>query len=190
MPSTIDAILRRSRMCTVLCNRIMRAQFKCKPLISMQHQSSSMLCEKHQYGSIWLTMAQCWLNKQQYGSMLCIRHHNYGSISLHHASVVIWLMLCMAQYYQASICGSMLCIRDQYGSIWLNSLHHASIWLSTVYHASKLWLNPMHHGSILCIHRSICCASGISVAQCFASGIDMALYMLCIRDYGSMLKSV
>ena len=36
------------------------------------HQYSSVLCIRHQYGS-----------------MLCIRNHNYGSISLHHASIIM-----------------------------------------------------------------------------------------------------
>ena len=131
--------------------------------------------------------------------------NNYGS------------MLCIhiAHSYQASIiilCGSMLCIRHQYGcascimaqccascihydSILPNNLHHVSIWLSTVHHASKLWLNHVHHGSMLCIHGSIrhqygsLRASGINMAQCCASMAPSDISMAhCVHQVSIMAQ--
>ena len=126
-------------------------------LLWYPYQAGSMLCISHNnYGLISLrhteiTIAQCcafiWLNAVHQApicsSVLCIRHQydsiwlyavhqeSYGSISLHHACIII-----MAQCYQASIYGSMLCIRHQYGSISLNILHASIIMAQYIYTVS------------------------------------------------------
>ena len=130
----IDAILHSLRMRTVH-NRIMRAQFKCNLL------SSSILCKRHQYGSIRQCCASgiIWLNIVA----SCI--NNY--------IIILWLNAsceCMHHWLNASVQLSAL----HQASIWLNAVHQL---INVALHHASIWLNPLHHGSILCIHVSMMC---------------------------------
>ena len=143
---------------------------------SIKHQNSSMLCERHQYGSIWLSGSML---AQQYDTMLCSRHQKlYGSISLHHASIIMAQCcatmahaICYQASYVAQCCAScinmasIICIMHQYGSVLCIRVRH------------------QNYGSILCTMAQSCastahwCASGINnMTQCCTSGINMAQY--------------
>ena len=98
----------------------------------------------------------------------------------------------MAQCYQASICGSVLCIRHQYGcascinmaqccALCITMAHFCSMISIMDQYCSVLCIMYLnYYGSILCIMAECCastahwCASGINMAQCYVSGINMA----------------
>ena len=106
----------------------------------------------------------------QAGSMLCIRHL-YGSISLHHAYVIVTQCCAsMTKCYQASICSSLLCRHQNYGSVLCTmaqccgSMAHCMMCIRHQY-GSMLWIRHQYV-SMVCIRHQ------------FGS-------MLCIRHYGS-----
>ena len=114
----------------------------------------------------------------------------------------------MAQCYQASICGSMLCIRHQYGcALCINMAHCCASCIQMAQFGLIICI--MHsHGSVQCIMHKIILlidelywwiwlnythsidvhqASIVSITQCCASGINMAVHIMLQYIYGSML---
>ena len=114
----------------------------------------------------------------------------------------------MAQCYQASICGSMLHIRHQYGcASCINLAQYYASCINMPQFRSIICIMHQNYGPILCTMAQCCAstayryASGISMAR-YALGINVAVHasiilwlnavhpcaMMCIRHrYGLML---
>ena len=131
---------------------------KCSP--SMAHWCASGISMAQYYASgIWLNAVHPHLNDEHQisvwfqTSMMCTRHQ-YGICSI----------ICIMRHVHLT----------SYGSILLNNLHHASIFYSSV-----LCIMHKNYGSIMCTVARCCastahwCASGISMAQCCVSGINI-----------------
>ena len=161
-----------------------------------------MLCEGYQYSSV----AKCWLNKASIiimtqccvsGIIIII----WLNIVAYHTSIILWLNAVhpwLMQSYQASICGSMLCIRHQYGcasctnmaqccasfiNIYgLNNLHHTSIYIAQ-YCASCIkimaqscapWLNAVHPRLIDVHQASIIWLNAVHQASIWLNAVHQA----------------
>ena len=99
------------------------------------------------YASMAQICASC-INMAQFCSITCIIHQNYGPI-------LCTLAQCcesMAQCYQASICGSLLCNKHQYGCASCNNMPQCCasyiVWLKF-----RLIICIMHqYGWVMCMH--------------------------------------
>ena len=141
------------------------------------------------------------LFKYNYLNNLFIKHKNLNL--LHHASIIMARCCApIAHSYQASICGSMLCIWHQYGcascimaqccALCIN--HDGSILLNHQYGSvlcirHQLWLNHVHHGSLRAVHPRLIDVHQTSVwlnavhqvsisliAQCCVPGINVVVH--------------